>query len=164
MTAKYLLLPLIGITAMLSSCMVDQYGNIIPAGPVYAPGYYGPGYYGPYGYYGYYRPYGYYGPYGYGGFYGDPFFWFGGIYYYNYHGRYCYYDHGHRVFVSHLPSGGHGPVCGGSHYPPQGQHYPGSGGVAGTPHGAETNAYRPANVTTDTNHGSSGEWSLREHR
>jgi len=32
---------------------------------------------------------------------------YGGLYYFNYHGRYCYYDRGRRVYVSRLPAGGH---------------------------------------------------------
>lgn len=174
MKTKYLLLPLLGGAALLSSCVVDPYGNIMP----YAPVYYGP-YYGPYAYAG---PYGYYGPYGYGGFYGDPFFWFGGITYYNYHGRYCYYDHGHRVFVPHLPSGGHymhgspgyhGPVGGGTphqtHYSLQGQHYANSGNYAATGHGAQgaagqTGTYRGGTGGTGSSHGSSSSGFSREHR
>jgi len=90
---KLIVLPLVGIVALLSSCIVDRHGRVWPApvgvgipGPVVVgPGYYGGGW----------------------GIYGEPFFIFNGLNYYNWHGRYCYYDHGHRVFVSHLPAGGH---------------------------------------------------------
>ena len=90
---KWLAMPLIGLGAMLSSCMVDSHGHVwpapvvvgVPGVAVVAPGYYG-------------APW---GPYG------EPYFVYGSFYYYNYHGRYCYYDHGRRVYVSHLPSGGH---------------------------------------------------------
>ena len=165
MKTKYLLWPLLCITAVLSSCVVSPYGY----------GYYGPYGYGPYGYgpygYGPYGPYGYgyYGPYGYGGFYGDTFFLFWGVTYYNYHGRYCYYEHGHRVFISHLPSGGHyihggagyhGPMGGTvphsqANFSMQGQHYVGGAGAVGMQHG----------VTTGTSHVSSGMGGgSREHR
>ena len=90
---KWMMMPLVGAGLMLSSCVVDSHGHVWPApvavgvpGPVVV----GPGYYGP--------PW---GPYG------EPYFVYGGLYYFNYKGRYCYYDHGHRVYVSHLPSGGH---------------------------------------------------------
>ncbi len=105
------ILPLIGLVSLLSSCVVDRHGRVWPAplavgvgGPGYYGGGYGPGYYGggP-GYYG--GGPGYYG--GGWGPYGAPYFMFGGLNYYNYGGRYCYYNHGHRVYVSHLPSGGH---------------------------------------------------------
>jgi hypothetical protein len=86
---------IVGLASLLSSCMVDQYGNVIPAGPVYAGG---PGYYGSYG---------------------DPYFIYGGINYYSYNGRYCYYNHGRRMFVSNLPSGGRYYHGGGHHYSTQ---------------------------------------------
>jgi len=105
---KWLVVPLVGLGAMLSSCMVDSQGRVWPApvavgvpGPVVvgargvAVGVPGPVVVGP-GYYG--EPW---GPYG------EPYFVYGNLYYFNYHGRYCYYDHGRRVYVSHLPSGGH---------------------------------------------------------
>jgi hypothetical protein len=89
---KMIFLPMAGLALLLSSCVVDRHGRVWPApvavgipGPVVV----GPGYYG--------------GPVG---VYGDPFYLFGGINYYSWHGRYCYYDHGHRVFVHRLPGGG----------------------------------------------------------
>ena len=88
MKKLFMLSSLIGCVSLLSSCVVDPYGNVIAGGPGYYAG--GPGYYdGPVG------PY------------GEPYFIYGSTHYYYYGGRYCYYDRGHRVYVQHLPSGGH---------------------------------------------------------
>ena len=90
---KWIIVPMVAMGSMLSSCMVDRHGRVWPApvvvgvpGPVVV----GPGYYC--------EPW---GPYG------APYFVYGNLYYFRYHGRYCYYDHGRRVYVAHLPSGGH---------------------------------------------------------
>lgn len=81
MKKLFILSSLIGCVSLLSSCVVDPYGNVIAGGPGYYDGPIGP--------------------------YGDPYFIYGNTHYYSYGGRYCYYDRGHRVYVRHLPSGGH---------------------------------------------------------
>jgi len=86
---------LVGFASLLTSCVVDPYGNVVAGGPVYVGG---PGYYD--------APYGVYG---------EPYFVYGSMHYYRHEGRYCYYDHGRRIYISRLPSGGH-YYKGGSHY------------------------------------------------
>ena len=93
MKKLYILSSLVGLAALLTSCVTDPYGNVV-GGPVYAGG---PGYYG--------APYGVYG---------EPYFVYGSTHYYRHEGRYCYYDRGHRIYISRLPSGGH-YYKGGSH-------------------------------------------------
>lgn len=81
----------LALALSLTGCVVDQYGNVVPAGYAVGPGYYGgPGYYN-----------GIYGPYG------EPYFIYGNTYYYRYADRYGYYNHGRLTYVPRLPSGGY---------------------------------------------------------
>ena len=81
MKKSLLLLPLLGVSALMCSCVTYPYSGpaYVGGGPVYEPGYVVA--------------------------YGEPVYVYGGMNYYYYGGRYCYLDHGRRVYVSHIPHG-----------------------------------------------------------
>lgn len=85
---KLILLPLVGLVTILSSCFVGPHGRVYPIMPPIVFGVPGPVVIDP-------------------AFYGAPYWVCGDIRYYNWNGHYCYYDHGHRVFVEHVPHEGH---------------------------------------------------------
>ena len=80
---KHWILPLIASSITLSSCVVDGRGRVWPA-PVSVAVAPAPAVYGAYG---------------------QPYLVFGGISYYRWHDRYCYYEHGRRVIIRDLPRG-----------------------------------------------------------
>jgi hypothetical protein len=106
---------LLAIVPFLGGCVTYPYGSATAYGPGYASG---PGYYG--------APYGAYG---------EPYFVYGSMNYYRYGGRYYYYDHGHRNYVSNLPSGGYYYARGGhnNNYPAAQRHGNGSTAVVNRP-------------------------------
>jgi hypothetical protein len=88
MPKSLLLLPLLGISALMCSCVTYPYpGPGYAAGrPVYEPGYVAA--------------------------YGEPLYVYGGMNYYYHGGRYCYLQHGRPIYVARVPYGAahyHGP-------------------------------------------------------
>ncbi|MEI6653794.1 MAG: hypothetical protein WCP45_03425 [Verrucomicrobiota bacterium] len=76
-----LLLPLLGISALMCSCVTYPYpgSGYAEDGPRYEPGYVVA--------------------------YGEPLYVYGGMNYYYYGGRYCYLEHGRPIYVARIPYG-----------------------------------------------------------